>query len=205
AMIRIPDQEEICRVIMKLNSNKSPGPDGFTSGFFKATCSVLGSEVTSAIQNFFITAITINQPNGTRQFGHQEASQDRTSSHGSLSRTGAPREIGYWVGDYQQTLSVCSATWHLRVGIIYTINALILGAFGLELPIELVIDLIKIGTNLQGPRHLQIIRLLAWQCTLYYIWAERNSRLHRHIFKPPDSIVKQIEATIRSKISALRD
>lgn len=59
--------------------------------------------------------------------------------------------------------------------------------------------------NLQGPRHLQIIRLLAWQCTLYYIWAERNSRLHRHIFKPPDSIVKQIEATIRSKISALRD
>ncbi|KAF3522755.1 hypothetical protein F2Q69_00048696 [Brassica cretica] len=59
--------------------------------------------------------------------------------------------------------------------------------------------------NLQGPRHLQIIRLLAWQCTLYYIWAERNSRLHRHIFKPPDSIVMQIEATIRSKISALRD
>ncbi|KAG5406053.1 hypothetical protein IGI04_012172 [Brassica rapa subsp. trilocularis] len=59
--------------------------------------------------------------------------------------------------------------------------------------------------NLQGPRHLKIIRLLAWQCMLYYIWAERNSRLHRHIFKPPDSIVKQIEATIRSKISALRD
>ncbi|KAH0865350.1 hypothetical protein HID58_082561 [Brassica napus] len=65
--------------------------------------------------------------------------------------------------------------------------------------------LLLINTNLQGPRHLQIIRLLAWQCTLYYIWAERNSRLHRHIFKPPDSIVKQIEATIRSKISALRD
>ncbi|KAL0646598.1 hypothetical protein Bca4012_044889 [Brassica carinata] len=39
----------------------------------------------------------------------------------------------------------------------------------------------------------------------YYIWSERNSRLHRRIFKPPDSISKQIEATIRSKISALRD
>lgn len=59
--------------------------------------------------------------------------------------------------------------------------------------------------QLRGPRHLRILQLLAWQSTLYYLWSERNSRLHRKIFKPPDSIIKQIESTIRSKISALRD
>lgn len=56
-----------------------------------------------------------------------------------------------------------------------------------------------------GHRHLQIIRLLTWQCTLYYVWAERNSRLHHKVFKPSHSISSQIQATIRSKVAALRD
>lgn len=59
--------------------------------------------------------------------------------------------------------------------------------------------------QLRGPRHLQILKLLAWQSTLYYLWLERNSRLHRKIFKPPDAIIKQIESTVRSRISAMRD
>lgn len=58
--------------------------------------------------------------------------------------------------------------------------------------------------SINGARHIKIIRLLAWQGTLYYIWLERNSRLHRQIFKTMDSITAQIESTIRSKISALR-
>lgn len=54
------------------------------------------------------------------------------------------------------------------------------------------------------PRHVRYLSTLAWQCSMYYIWSERNSRLHRQVFRPPDSIISSIESTIRSKISAIR-
>ncbi|KAL0741363.1 hypothetical protein Bca4012_082876 [Brassica carinata] len=59
--------------------------------------------------------------------------------------------------------------------------------------------------NLQGPRQLNLLRLLAWQATLYNLWSERNSRLHQQIFKPPNTISLQIERTIRTKLAALRE
>lgn len=46
--------------------------------------------------------------------------------------------------------------------------------------------------NLQGPRQLNLLRLLAWQATLYNLWSERNTRLHQQIFKPPDTISLQV-------------
>lgn len=36
-MMSVPTAEEIRRLFFKLNPNKAPGPDGLTSGFFKAT------------------------------------------------------------------------------------------------------------------------------------------------------------------------
>lgn len=54
SMNSLPLPEEITKVMMmKLNSNKSPGPDGLTSDFFKAAWSLLGTEVTDAISGFF--------------------------------------------------------------------------------------------------------------------------------------------------------
>lgn len=53
AMITIPSAEEIQKILFKLNPNKSPGPDGFTSAFYKSSWSFLGVEVLTAITHFF--------------------------------------------------------------------------------------------------------------------------------------------------------
>lgn len=53
SMAAAPDAAEITKVMMKLNANKSPGPDGLTSGFFKASWALLGSEVVTSIGAFF--------------------------------------------------------------------------------------------------------------------------------------------------------
>lgn len=54
-MLSIPTEEEIKSVLFKLNPNKAPGPDGLTSAFFKASWDTTGSEVVSAIRNFYAT------------------------------------------------------------------------------------------------------------------------------------------------------
>ena len=51
----LPSSETIVSTLFKLNPNKSPGPDGLTSVFFKASWSILGHEVTAAISAFFNT------------------------------------------------------------------------------------------------------------------------------------------------------
>lgn len=60
-----PDAETISRTIFKMNPNKSPGPDGLTSGFFKASWGILGAEVITAIQRFFTTAFMPSTINST--------------------------------------------------------------------------------------------------------------------------------------------
>lgn len=45
--------EEIHLVIKSMPNNKSPGPDGFTSEFFKETWEITGGLVASAFQDFF--------------------------------------------------------------------------------------------------------------------------------------------------------
>lgn len=39
---RLPSPKDITKTMFKLNRNKSPGPDGFTSGFYTATWDLLG-------------------------------------------------------------------------------------------------------------------------------------------------------------------
>ncbi|KAL0796716.1 hypothetical protein Bca101_068093 [Brassica carinata] len=61
------------------------------------------------------------------------------------------------------------------------------------------------GLNvLRSPAHVRQLTLLAWQASTYYIWAERNSRLHRSRFKTPSAIIKEIDKTIKIKIAAIR-
>lgn len=61
----LPSAEEIEKTLLKLNPNKSPEPDGFTSAFFKASWSIVGSETISAIQRFFMTAFLPTSTNAT--------------------------------------------------------------------------------------------------------------------------------------------
>lgn len=46
-------EEEIFRVLFAMPSNKSPGPDGFPSEFFKITWPILAHDFTTAVQSVF--------------------------------------------------------------------------------------------------------------------------------------------------------
>lgn len=52
-LIRIVTEEEIREVVFRMPSSKSPGPDGYTSEFFKSAWSVIGKDLTNAVQSFF--------------------------------------------------------------------------------------------------------------------------------------------------------
>lgn len=61
----LPDTTEIAKTILKLNPNKSPGPDGFTSAFFKSAWSVVGAETVASIRKFFETGFLPSSTNAT--------------------------------------------------------------------------------------------------------------------------------------------
>ncbi|XP_048599541.1 uncharacterized protein LOC125579747 [Brassica napus] len=61
----IPDAPTITKTILKLNPNKSSGPDGLTSGFFKGAWSILGEEVVCSIQRLFLTGYMSSAVNST--------------------------------------------------------------------------------------------------------------------------------------------
>lgn len=53
ALSKPPSDEEIASTLFKLNPSKSHGPDGLTSGFYKAAWSCLDEEVLVAVNSFF--------------------------------------------------------------------------------------------------------------------------------------------------------
>lgn len=61
----LPTTDEIKSTLFKLNANKASGPDGFTSGFFKASWDTVGNEVVSAIKNFFASLFLPSTANAT--------------------------------------------------------------------------------------------------------------------------------------------
>ena len=64
-MLLLPSHEEITRVLLRLNPNKAPGPDGFTSGFYKAAWDIVGSEVITSILQFFTSSYLPTAANST--------------------------------------------------------------------------------------------------------------------------------------------
>ncbi|XP_033128797.1 uncharacterized protein LOC117129330 [Brassica rapa] len=55
SLTSFPVAEDITSTLFKINPNKSPGPDGLTSGFFKAAWPIVGVDVLSGISSFFRT------------------------------------------------------------------------------------------------------------------------------------------------------
>lgn len=66
-------------------------------------------------------------------------------------------------------------------------------------------DLTLTALNLlSGPRHAKLLPIFVWQSTIYHLWSERNARLHRNTYRPPDSISNSIASYIKSKIASIR-
>ncbi|KAK4384670.1 hypothetical protein Sango_3037600 [Sesamum angolense] len=55
ALIRPVTTDEVKTAFFDIEEDKAPGPDGFSSGFFKAAWPVMGGEVSNAIIDFFKT------------------------------------------------------------------------------------------------------------------------------------------------------
>ncbi|KAL0311244.1 UNVERIFIED_CONTAM: hypothetical protein Sangu_2419100 [Sesamum angustifolium] len=65
AIIRPITIDEVKTTFFDIEEDKAPGPDGFSSGFFKAAWPVVGGEVSNAIIDFFKTGRLLKQLNAT--------------------------------------------------------------------------------------------------------------------------------------------
>ncbi|GJY18809.1 RNA-directed DNA polymerase, eukaryota, reverse transcriptase zinc-binding domain protein [Tanacetum coccineum] len=64
-MVRDVSNEEIKAALFDIDDNKAPGPDGFTSRFFKASWEIIGKDFCSAIKEFFISGKMLGELNTT--------------------------------------------------------------------------------------------------------------------------------------------
>ncbi|KAL0298052.1 UNVERIFIED_CONTAM: hypothetical protein Sangu_3165000 [Sesamum angustifolium] len=64
-IIRPVTMDEVKTAFFDIEEDKAPGPDGFSSGFFKAAWPVVGGEVSNAIIDFFKTGRLLKQLNAT--------------------------------------------------------------------------------------------------------------------------------------------
>ncbi|KAL2246377.1 UNVERIFIED_CONTAM: hypothetical protein Sindi_2905900 [Sesamum indicum] len=56
---------DVKQAVFDIAEDKAPGPDGYSSGFFKAAWPIVGQEVTSAVLDFFNTRRLLKQINTT--------------------------------------------------------------------------------------------------------------------------------------------
>ncbi|GKB60968.1 sodium/hydrogen exchanger 6 [Tanacetum coccineum] len=64
-MVRPVSGEEIKAALFGIADDKAPGPDGFSSKFFKSAWSIVGTEFTKAIKDFFCNGRLLKEINAT--------------------------------------------------------------------------------------------------------------------------------------------
>jgi len=64
-LLQIPDAQEIKHALFSINSIKTPGPDGFGSGFFKQNWSFLRHDFTNCVLEFFRSGKILKELNHT--------------------------------------------------------------------------------------------------------------------------------------------
>ncbi|KAL9238855.1 hypothetical protein vseg_013227 [Gypsophila vaccaria] len=65
ALLSVPSDQEIKEAMFSIDDTKAPGPDGYTSRFFKDTWDVIGKEVVQAVRAFFQNGKLLQQVNNT--------------------------------------------------------------------------------------------------------------------------------------------
>lgn len=65
ALIAPIQEMEIKEAFFAVGNDKSPGPDGFSAGFFKSTWHIIKEEVVAAITDFFVSGKILKQINST--------------------------------------------------------------------------------------------------------------------------------------------
>ncbi|KAL0292976.1 UNVERIFIED_CONTAM: hypothetical protein Sradi_6962600 [Sesamum radiatum] len=56
---------DIKQTFFDIEEDKAPGPDGYSSGFYKAAWSVIGEEIMVAVEEFFLHGRLLKQVNAT--------------------------------------------------------------------------------------------------------------------------------------------
>ncbi|GKC86271.1 hypothetical protein Tco_1141988 [Tanacetum coccineum] len=64
-MVRHVTSKEVKDAIFSMGNDKSPGPDGFTTAFFKEAWDIIVEDVTKAIQEFFVNGCLLKELNHT--------------------------------------------------------------------------------------------------------------------------------------------
>ena len=64
-MIRDVSDEEINNAMFQINDNKAPGPDGYSSSFYKKAWGVIGADVCKAVKEFFVNGKMLSELNST--------------------------------------------------------------------------------------------------------------------------------------------
>ncbi|GKA17635.1 protein LAZ1 [Tanacetum coccineum] len=64
-MIKPVTNDEIKRAVLGIRDNKAPGPEGFTSVFFKKSWDVVGQDVCNAVRDFFVNGKLLKEINHT--------------------------------------------------------------------------------------------------------------------------------------------
>ncbi|KAL0420738.1 UNVERIFIED_CONTAM: hypothetical protein Slati_3096700 [Sesamum latifolium] len=64
-LIRPFTREEVKADLFDIEEDRAPGPDGYSSGFFKVAWPIIGDEVTRAVLDFFATGRLLKQVNAT--------------------------------------------------------------------------------------------------------------------------------------------
>ncbi|KAK4384411.1 hypothetical protein Sango_3063500 [Sesamum angolense] len=65
ALIRPVTVDDVKTALFDIEDDKAPGPDGFSSGFYKAAWPIVGEEISKAIMDFFTTGRLLKQVNAT--------------------------------------------------------------------------------------------------------------------------------------------
>ncbi|KAL0411361.1 UNVERIFIED_CONTAM: LINE-1 retrotransposable element O protein [Sesamum latifolium] len=65
SLINPVTREEVKSAFFDIKEDRAPGPDGYSAGFYKAACSIIGDKLITAVMDFFENGRLLKQLNAT--------------------------------------------------------------------------------------------------------------------------------------------